>query len=158
MRTTTAAYVTESTSGTLFHKRFTRELREEREIDIDKHQPIHRAGFFPDTVQPAFVYLRAAVRLLSASALEDPQERLAMLMSAQADVEKAEWEGVNQHSGKLSRTFINLRGDPDAKSKEDYGAKLFSMYNLAGDLYEACRGNGVPEVENMFTAIAQVRC
>ncbi len=115
-----------------------------------------KTGYFPNTTQPAFLMLRAATYLCQASQEASIDERLDKLEKAIGDVEKATWAGVDQNTGMLKSDFLELRQDKDARSSDEFNNKLGELYNYAGDMFEAARGNGVPEVENMFTAIAQI--
>mmetsp|Transcript_19711 Transcript_19711/g.31622 ORF Transcript_19711/g.31622 Transcript_19711/m.31622 type:complete len:202 (-) Transcript_19711:206-811(-) len=127
IRTTTARYVTEATSG-----------------------------FFPDKTQPAYIYLRAALRLARASQEGPGEERVSLVQGALDDAQQARWEGVDQNTHEVHGDVPHLRADADARSADEYNHKLAEIYDQAGDLFNQVRGRGHPESENMFTAIAQI--
>jgi len=114
------------------------------------------AGFFPNRRQAAFLYLRCAVRLLDASVESDHAKRAVLLSAALSEAESASWEGIDQNTKKPKPGFLALRKDKDAKGEDEYNSKLAELYNHAGALYTNAKGKGAPEVENCFTAVAQI--
>mmetsp|Transcript_6293 Transcript_6293/g.16050 ORF Transcript_6293/g.16050 Transcript_6293/m.16050 type:complete len:203 (-) Transcript_6293:1471-2079(-) len=113
------------------------------------------AGYFPNLTQPAFLCVRAMV-FLSRAAQVQGDECVALLVKALADVEKAQWDGTDMNTKKFKSSFLQLREDASARSHDEYNHKLGELYNYAGDMFESARGKGVPDVENMFTAMAQL--
>ncbi|GBG27604.1 Hypothetical Protein FCC1311_038272 [Hondaea fermentalgiana] len=114
------------------------------------------SGFFPDNTQPAYRYLRAAVRLVKAAEAADPAARLGILDEALDDAESARWDGVDQNTKQIHDDVPTLRHDANARSADEYNHKLAELYNQAGDLYNRASNAREQAETNMFAAIAQI--